>query len=143
MQELLVYQAIWGLEGLEAFDLNAGMERTLDAVLAAGFDGVGVALIRKEQSETVSRVLGERGKTWEATAFVRTADDLARFSQMLLQGGSLDGANAAPFFERPAIDGGLVGSGMQTASGFEGVLKAFYATRSDHLRGQGGRILGV
>jgi triosephosphate isomerase len=58
-------------------------------------------------------------------------------------GGSLDGANAAPFFERPAIDGGLVGSGMQTASGFEGVLKAFYATRSDHLRGQGGRILGV
>ena len=78
MRELLVYQAIWGLEGLEAFDLNAGMARTLDAVLAAGFDGVGVALIRKEQSETVARVMSERGKTWEATAFVRTADDLAR-----------------------------------------------------------------
>ena len=45
-------------------------------------------------------------------------------------GGSLDGVNAASFFERPAIDGGLVGAGMQTAAGFEDVLKAFYDVRA-------------
>jgi hypothetical protein len=78
MPELRVYQAIWGLENLPQFDLGEGLPATLDKVLAAGFDGVGVALIRREQSEVVSRVIADRGKTWEATGFVRTADDLAR-----------------------------------------------------------------
>jgi hypothetical protein len=78
MQELLVYQAIWALEALEGFDLNADFEGALDKVLAAGFDGVGVSLGRTQQCEVVSRYLRERGKTWEATTFVRTADDLAR-----------------------------------------------------------------
>lgn len=49
-------------------------------------------------------------------------------------GGSIDGANAEAFFERPAIDGGLVGAGMQTAAGFEGVLKAFYDARPEEGR---------
>src|SRR5580658_7885804 len=78
MPELLVYQAIWGLENLPDFDLGEGLPPAIDRVLAAGFDGVGVALIRREQSEVVSRVIADRGKTWEATAFVRTAEDLAR-----------------------------------------------------------------
>jgi triosephosphate isomerase len=44
-------------------------------------------------------------------------------------GGGVDGANAEGFLERPEIDGGLVGSGMQTASGFKGVLDGFYRVR--------------
>jgi hypothetical protein len=78
MPELLIYQAIWGLENLPDFDLGEGLPGAIDRVLGAGFDGVGVALLRREQSEVVSRVMAARGKTWEATAFVRTADDLAR-----------------------------------------------------------------
>ncbi len=78
MRELLVYQAIWGLENLPGFDLDHAMEQAVDKVLAAGFDGVGVALLRREQSQTASRVIAERGKSWEATAFVRAADDLAK-----------------------------------------------------------------
>jgi triosephosphate isomerase len=42
-------------------------------------------------------------------------------------GGSVNGADAKSFFGHPAIDGGLVGAGMQTASGFADVLAAFYA----------------
>ena len=41
-------------------------------------------------------------------------------------GGSIDSRNAAAFLGRPQIDGALVGAGMQTASGFKGVLDAFY-----------------
>ncbi|HEX4197982.1 MAG TPA: hypothetical protein VHZ26_11130 [Caulobacteraceae bacterium] len=78
MRELLVYQAIWGLEGLDGFDLSGDMEGVLDKVLGAGFDGVGIGLGRAGQCEAVARGLRERGKTWEATAFIRTADDLAR-----------------------------------------------------------------
>ncbi len=78
MPELLVYQAIWGLENLPDFDLGEGLPAAIDRVLDAGFDGVGVALIRRDQSEVASRVIADRGKSWEATAFVRTAEDLAR-----------------------------------------------------------------
>lgn len=44
-------------------------------------------------------------------------------------GGSINAANARDFFVHPTIDGGLVGTGMQTASGFESVLNAFYSAR--------------
>jgi hypothetical protein len=78
MQNLVVYQAIWALEALDGFALDDDLEGALDKVLAAGFDGVGVSLGRAKQCEIISPYLQERGKTWEATAFVRTADDLAR-----------------------------------------------------------------
>lgn len=78
MPQLHVYQAIWGLENLPEFDLEGDFEGALDRVLAAGFDGVGVSLIRRERSEKVSKILGERGLTWEASMLARTPDDLAR-----------------------------------------------------------------
>jgi len=44
----------------------------------------------------------------------------------ILFGGSVNAADAESFFDHPAIDGGLVGTGMQTAAGFTDVLAAFY-----------------
>jgi triosephosphate isomerase len=44
----------------------------------------------------------------------------------IIFGGGIDFRNAAAFLSRPEIDGALVGAGMQTASGFKGVLDAFY-----------------
>jgi len=41
-------------------------------------------------------------------------------------GGGINARNAASFLCRPQIDGALVGGGMQTATGFKGVLDAFY-----------------
>lgn len=75
---LRVYQAVWGLEGLPGFDLETRFEAALERVLAAGFDGVGIALRRRAQCEVVSRVLGERGKTWEAGVAAATPDEVAR-----------------------------------------------------------------
>lgn len=48
----------------------------------------------------------------------------------IIFGGSIDSRNAAAFLCRPEIDGALVGAGMQTASGFKGVLDAFYGVGS-------------
>jgi triosephosphate isomerase len=49
----------------------------------------------------------------------------------LIFGGSLNAKTAGPFFRCVGVDGGLVGSGMQTSQGFAGVLKAFYSEPID------------
>ena len=49
----------------------------------------------------------------------------------VLFGGGVEEGNAASYLDQPQIDGALVGAGMETASGFLGVLAAFY--------GRGGR----
>jgi triosephosphate isomerase (TIM) len=43
----------------------------------------------------------------------------------VLFGGSISEINAQAYFAHPTIDGGLVGSGMQTVEGFCGVVGAF------------------
>jgi triosephosphate isomerase len=48
-------------------------------------------------------------------------------STSVIFGGGVDTDNAASFLSQPEVDGALVGSGMQTAAGFLGVLEAFYA----------------
>ncbi len=45
----------------------------------------------------------------------------------LLYGGSVNKDNGAEYFAMPHIDGGLVGSGMQSAEGFAAVSKDFQA----------------
>jgi triosephosphate isomerase len=48
----------------------------------------------------------------------------------ILFGGGVNAADAKSFFDHPAIDGGLVGTGMQTPAGFCDVLVAFYGARA-------------
>jgi triosephosphate isomerase len=43
-------------------------------------------------------------------------------------GGSVNEDNAKSFFAIPGVDGGLVGSGMQSEAGFLAVLRDFYET---------------
>lgn len=77
-QQLLVYQAVWGMENLPQFDMEQGFAKSLEAVLAAGFDGVGVSLGRIAQSETVAEVMRANGRTWEALGFVSNRADLEK-----------------------------------------------------------------
>jgi triosephosphate isomerase len=48
----------------------------------------------------------------------------------ILFGGSVNADDAKDYFDHPAIDGGLVGTGMQTAAGFADVLAAFYGAKA-------------
>lgn len=77
MRGLLVYQALWGMEALSGVDLEHDLEAVLDRILAAGFDGVGVSLLKEQRANTVARVMRARGKSFEAIGFARHADDLA------------------------------------------------------------------
>lgn len=78
MRRLLVYQAIWGMEALAGVDLENGMEAAVDRICAAGFDGVGVSLLREPRARAVASLIRDRGKSWEATSFIRTREDFAR-----------------------------------------------------------------
>jgi len=78
MRRLLVYQAIWGMENLPGVDLEAGLDAALGKIFAAGFDGVGVSLLRPDRAEAVARGVHDRGGSFEAIAFVRHRGDLAR-----------------------------------------------------------------
>ncbi|MBX3484329.1 hypothetical protein [Phenylobacterium sp.] len=79
MRRLLVYQAIWGMEALPAFDMEADMPGVLARIFDAGFDGVGVSLMRADRAEAVSKGVHEHGKSFEAVGFVRDAGDVARW----------------------------------------------------------------
>jgi hypothetical protein len=78
VQELHVYQAIWGMENLSVVDIERDVEGALDLIQAAGFDGVGTSLMRPERCEAVSKGVRERGMEWEASAFLHSPDELAR-----------------------------------------------------------------
>ena len=77
MQTFHVYQAIWGMENLPHVDVESDIDGALDLILAAGFDGVGTGLSRQDRREAVARGARERSIPWEATAFLKTADELA------------------------------------------------------------------
>ncbi|MDZ4375977.1 MAG: hypothetical protein U1C74_31745 [Phenylobacterium sp.] len=79
MPRLLVYQAIWGMENLPGVDMEADMPGVLAKIFAAGFDGVGVSLMRPERAEVVAKGVHDHGKGFEAIGFVWTAADVARY----------------------------------------------------------------
>lgn len=78
MKQLLIYQALWGMERLADVDLEIGLPDALQRVFAAGFDGVGFSLSRKDWAEVVAHHVREHGRSFEAIGFVRTPEDLAR-----------------------------------------------------------------
>jgi hypothetical protein len=78
MQRLLVYQAIWGMENLPGVDLDGDLPGALDRIFAAGFDGVGVSLMRPDRAEAVARGVADHHASFEAIGFVRERADLAR-----------------------------------------------------------------
>jgi hypothetical protein len=86
MKQLLVYQALWGMERLAGVDLENDLPGALERVFGAGFDGVGFSLTREERAEIVARQVREHGKSFEVIGFVRVPEDLARlvdFAQAL------------------------------------------------------------
>ncbi len=89
MGKLVVYQSLWAMDGLPGVDLDGDVEAVVARVLAAGFDGVGVNLARRPRAARAAAVLADHRCGWEAQAFVRTPDELARFlDEALVLGGA-------------------------------------------------------
>ncbi len=80
-QRLLVYQAIWAMEGVPGIDLDADMAPALEMIAEAGFDGAGVNILRTARAEAVAQFMPAHGLTWEAMAAARSADEIAELAQ--------------------------------------------------------------
>ena len=75
---LIVLQSVWGLDRCPGFDIEARLDEALERAIAAGFDGVGVNIVRVARTVGVVRVVGARGLYWEAQVLARDADQLAK-----------------------------------------------------------------
>ncbi|QCI95833.1 sugar phosphate isomerase/epimerase [Novosphingobium sp. EMRT-2] len=77
MARLLVLQSVWGLDKCPGFDIENALDRALERVIDAGFDGVGVNIVRVARTAGVVRVMNPRGLAWEGQVLVHSADQLA------------------------------------------------------------------
>lgn len=77
MAHLLVLQSVWGLDKCPGFDIENDLDAALGKVAAAGFDGVGVNIVRTARTAAVVKVMRPLGLAWEAQAFVRNAAEMA------------------------------------------------------------------
>ena len=88
MRRLLVYQAVWAMEGVPGIDLDADMAGALERIAEAGFDGVGVNLARTARASGVSEGMARLGLTWEAMMAVRTPAELAAAARRAVELGA-------------------------------------------------------
>jgi sugar phosphate isomerase/epimerase len=93
MPELKVYQSLWAMDGLPDVDLDHNVEGALDRIVAAGFDGVGVNLMRTARAEATARRMAEAGLSWEAQALVHDPDQLARYLDQAIALGAASHVN--------------------------------------------------
>lgn len=79
MAKLKVLQSVWGLDRCPGFDIENALDDALAQVVSAGFDGVGVNLVRRERTAGVVRAMNPLGLAWEAQVLAHDAAQLAGF----------------------------------------------------------------
>jgi hypothetical protein len=75
-QRLLVYQSLWAMEQRRPDGFEWSLERKLEMIRAAGFDGAGVRFFDRDHARQVTGKLREWGLSWQAQCYPRTVDDL-------------------------------------------------------------------
>lgn len=133
MTSLLVLQSLWSLENIPWADLDAGLEATIRQVAAAGFDGVGVNLARRGRAETTARVCADLGQTWEAQAYVRSADELSRFIDQAEALGGAHHLNVQVGVREPRLEPALALMQSLEAVAAQAPLPVFYETHRGRL----------
>ncbi|MGE3924173.1 MAG: sugar phosphate isomerase/epimerase family protein, partial [Lautropia sp.] len=76
MQKLLVYQSMWAMEQRRPDRFEHPLERRLEMIRDAGFDGAGLRFADRDHARTVTRFLRDAGLSWQAQCYPRTIDDL-------------------------------------------------------------------
>ena len=76
MQRLLVYQSLWAMEQRRPDAFEWSLEKKLDMIREAGFDGAGVRFFDRAYAREVAQMLRGWGLTWQAQCYPRTVDDL-------------------------------------------------------------------
>jgi hypothetical protein len=75
-QQLLVYQSLWAMERRRPDGAEWPLERQLQMIHQAGFDGAGVRFVDAAFARDVTGFLRAHGMSWQAQCYPRTVADL-------------------------------------------------------------------
>jgi hypothetical protein len=76
MQKLLVYQSLWAMERRRPDGAEWTLEKKLEMIRDAGFDGAGVRFFDYAYAKEVTGFLRAHHMTWQAQCYPKTVDDL-------------------------------------------------------------------
>lgn len=82
MQQLLVFQSLWGMERLQGRTAELSLDQKLDLVAQAGFDGVSDHFYKASHAAMLMRKLDARGLRIEAQCFPTSIDDLQPVAEL-------------------------------------------------------------
>jgi hypothetical protein len=105
-QRLLVYQSLWAMERRRPEWLEWSLDEKLRMIRDAGFDGVGVRFVDRDQVRVVTTFLRDHGLTWQAQCYPRTVADLAPVLDLVAEFGA-DHVNLQPDVRPYDIEDGI------------------------------------
>lgn len=76
MQNFLVFQALWAMEGHRTNGVETPLDGKLARIREAGFDGISADYTRREDVSRLAPLLRERGLQAEGQCFPKSVDDL-------------------------------------------------------------------
>src|SRR4051794_6247595 len=75
-QRLLVLQSLWAMERRRPDGLEWSLDRKLEMIRDAGFDGAGVRFFDDAYARQVTDFLRANGLVWQAQCYPKTVEDL-------------------------------------------------------------------
>ena len=94
-QKLLVYQSLWAMERRLANEPEYPIERQLEMIRDAGFDGAGVRFVDPAFARKVTGFLRANGMSWQAQCYPKTVQDLKPVLALVAELGA-DHVNLQP-----------------------------------------------
>jgi hypothetical protein len=105
-QRFLVYQSLWAMERRRPDGQEWRLDKKLNMIRDAGFDGVGLRFVDREQVRSVTTFLRDHGLSWQAQCYPRTVADLAPVLDLVAEFGA-DHVNLQPGIRPYDIEDGL------------------------------------
>ena len=94
-QKLLIYQSLWAMERRLANEPEYPIERQLEMIRDAGFDGAGVRFVDPAFARKVTGFLRANGMSWQAQCYPKTVQDLKPVLALVAELGA-DHVNLPP-----------------------------------------------
>src|SRR4051794_20705774 len=103
-QRLAVYQSLWAMERRAPDGEEWSLERKLEMIRDAGFDGAGVRFIDPGYARDVTGFLRASGMTWQAQCYPQRVADLAPVLELVAELGA-DHVNLQPDVRPHSLEG--------------------------------------
>ena len=88
MQQLHVYQSMWGMERRRPDGAEWSLDTKLEMIHAAGFDGAGVRFFDRDYAREVTGRLRAWGLSWQAQCYPKAVADLEPILQHVAEFGA-------------------------------------------------------